>query len=148
MSLTNDQITAKNFKEFYQKILPYLGTMPEVLANKFSKGDMYSTSEKMIGQWIDGKPLYQKTITGTGSADISLGTDIDACVYIQGFLIQNYSPYINYMPISFKDADSSVISAWFMKTISTNEGIIRFAVSSAYTSLPYYVTLQYTKTTD
>lgn len=64
MSLTNPKtvVTEERLSEFYQQILPYLGGMPEMLANKFSKSDIYSTDEKMIGQWIDGKPLYQKTI--------------------------------------------------------------------------------------
>ena len=26
-------------------------------------GDNYSTEERVVGTWIDGKPLYQKTIT-------------------------------------------------------------------------------------
>ena len=67
MSLTNDQITAKNFQEFYAQIRPYLnGQVPPVF-NKFSKSDLYSTDEKMIGRWIDGKPLYQKTYSDTVS---------------------------------------------------------------------------------
>lgn len=65
MSLTEEQITAKNFQEFYGKIRPFLnGSFPTPIVNKFSKGDLYSTEEKIIGQWIDGKPLWQKTITG------------------------------------------------------------------------------------
>ena len=66
MSVPNGErlATKQDLADMYQGILPYLGGMPEVLANKFSKGDMYSTDEKMIGQWIDGKPIYQKTITG------------------------------------------------------------------------------------
>ena len=64
MSLTNDQITAKNFQEFYAQIRPYLnGQVPPVF-NKFSKSDLYSTDEQIVGRWIDGKPLYQKTYTG------------------------------------------------------------------------------------
>lgn len=64
MSLTNPNkvITEERLSEFYQSIFPYLGGMPEILANKFNKSDLYSTSEKMIGQWTDGKPLYQKVI--------------------------------------------------------------------------------------
>lgn len=67
MSLTNpkDVVTEERLSEFYQAILPYLGGMPDVLANKFAKGDMFSTSEKMIGQWTDGKPLYQKVLNYT-----------------------------------------------------------------------------------
>jgi hypothetical protein len=36
-------------------------------ANSFKYGDPneYSTTEKIVGTWIDGKPLYQKTISYT-----------------------------------------------------------------------------------
>lgn len=64
MSVQNPErvVTKQDLADFYEQILPYLGGMPEILANKFSKGDMYSTDERMIGQWIDGKPLYQKVL--------------------------------------------------------------------------------------
>ena len=66
MSLTNPNkvITEERLSEFYTNILPYLGGMPDILANKFDKSNLYSTDEKIIGQWIDGKPLYQKIFTG------------------------------------------------------------------------------------
>jgi len=32
-----------------------------------SNGLVYSTEEQVIGKWIDGKPIYQKTITGTAT---------------------------------------------------------------------------------
>ena len=69
MSLTNpkDVVTEERLKDFYDGIYPYLGGMPEILANKFSRSDIYSTTEKIIGQWIDGKPLYQKIVTTGGS---------------------------------------------------------------------------------
>lgn len=56
----NKIATKADLQRMYNKMLPYLGGMPEMVANKFSKGDLYSTEERMIGQWIDGKPLYQK----------------------------------------------------------------------------------------
>lgn len=34
-----------------------------------STGEVYSTEEQRIGTWIDGKPLYQKTFTGTVSSN-------------------------------------------------------------------------------
>lgn len=69
MSLTNPNkvVTEERLSEFYQGIFPYLGGMPEMIANKFSRSDIYSTTEKIIGQWIDGKPLYQKIVTTGGS---------------------------------------------------------------------------------
>ena len=68
----SDKVATKDdLKEMYNRIYPYLGGMPEMLANKFSKGDLYSTDEKMIGQWIDGKPLYEKVIYNTTLSSIS-----------------------------------------------------------------------------
>ena len=58
-------VTEERLAEFYQQILPYMGGMPDVLANKFNRADLYSTDEKLIGRWIDGKPLYEKVITQT-----------------------------------------------------------------------------------
>lgn len=63
-TLTNPDkvVTAEMLQEYHESILPYLGGMPSMVANKFDKGNLYSTDERMIGQWIDGKPLYQKVI--------------------------------------------------------------------------------------
>lgn len=38
--------------------------------------EVYSTSEQRIGTWIDGKPLYRKTIHSTSTTG-SLGVDSD-----------------------------------------------------------------------
>jgi len=74
MSLTNPNsvVTEQRLSEFYQGILPYLGGMPDILANKFDKANMYSTDEKIIGQWTDGKPLYQKVITFNSAVQINM----------------------------------------------------------------------------
>ena len=32
----------------------------------------YSTSEQIVGEWVDGKPIYQKTIHNTISCDTNL----------------------------------------------------------------------------
>lgn len=36
---------------------------------KFTELEIYSTEEKIIGKWIDGKPLYQKVITNLAQLD-------------------------------------------------------------------------------
>ena len=38
-----------------------------VVGIKYIQPDSYSTEEKLIGTWIDGKPLYQKTIAYTST---------------------------------------------------------------------------------
>ena len=64
MSLTNPKnvVTEERLSEFYHQILPYLGNVPDLVMSKFKQSDIYSTSERIVGQWVDGKPLYQKTI--------------------------------------------------------------------------------------
>ena len=74
MALTNDQITAQNFKSFYQQILPFLNGNSPIAVNTFNKSDLYSTDEQLIGRWIDGKPLYQKIIIGTLPNCVTEGT--------------------------------------------------------------------------
>ena len=145
MSLTNPNkvVTEERLNEYHQTILPYLGGMPEILANKFSKSDLYSTTEKMIGQWIDNKPLYQKTInfgalpnntTKTVNHGIS---NIDKIVNIQaiaivstGTLLLNDVTGNNYIRVTANKT-----------SIDIKDDIDRSSANG-------YVTLYYTKTTD
>lgn len=59
-------------------IVEYEGiTVPDGYEEVEDEGEVYSTEEQRIGTWVDGKPLYKKTITYTGdkfSID-SLNTD-------------------------------------------------------------------------
>jgi hypothetical protein len=38
-----------------------LGKLDEIMAG--SSGNIYSTEERVVGKWIDDKPIYKKTIT-------------------------------------------------------------------------------------
>ena len=143
----NNVVTEERLAQFYQQILPYLGGMPDVLANKFSKADLYSTDEKLIGRWIDGKPLYQKTVDcglmpSSGNKTISHGiTGISKIVYVNGIMIDNSGggyvlPYVS-------------VNASYNVFINTNVNDITIGVANnAWGSNNAYVTIQYTKTTD
>lgn len=41
----------------------------KIVGIKYIQPDSYSTDEKLIGTWIDGKPLYRKVFTPTGSGE-------------------------------------------------------------------------------
>ncbi len=62
MALTADQITAQNFKDFYAEIRPFLNGNSPLAVNTFNKSDLYDTTEKVVGRWIDGKPIYLKVL--------------------------------------------------------------------------------------
>lgn len=154
MSVQNGErlATKQDLADMYQGILPYLGGMPEMVANKFSKGDLYSTDEKMIGQWIDGKPVYQKTIVGTISSPsmefTPIGASVDKVVFIRGIAFVNGQASL--LPF-FNDA-MNVKVALTVNTDSVSSdknSVFCYATSnSPMVGQPYFATIQYTKTTD
>lgn len=109
----------------------------------------FSTTEREIGTWIDGKPLYQKTFTCTTPATANTETDvidvtslnISVCAEIWGMIY--HTTYENYAvwtgPISAGDC------LFYSNTTKKIRGKL---VTSNYLNEPAYVTLKYTKTTD
>lgn len=144
MSLTNPDklVTEERLNEYHNTILPYLGGMPDILANKFSRGDMYSTDEKMIGQWIDGKPIYQKNIT----------YNVVNCVPNQ------YTTVTSVASLNIDSLISARFRKWYGDGDSTSGFINPFNYSVENNDLVVYMIgandrtnsciIQYTKTTD
>ena len=121
---------------------------------KLSKtSDNYSTEEKVVGTWIDGKPLYQKTITFTPTTNTET----------------TYKHNIENVDEIFFDFDHSYVYTetdqcyWFAKTGNDNQTNAHywsfvwakrdsFSVivgNGMYQRSPKgYITFQYTKTTD
>ena len=150
MSVQNGErlATKQDLADMYQGILPYLGGMPEMLANKFSKGDLYSTDEKMIGQWIDGKPIYQKTfyinaLTNKSILSVSHGiSDIGELVSITGTMSNGTD---RLRPLPYVHDTTLGNQANIFLTPTTFEIDNR---GSDYSSYHAYVTIQYTKVSD
>jgi len=80
MSLTNPNkpVTEARLQEFYHRIKSYLGftemsseDISEVISPLPSvqpRYHKYSTEEHIVGEWIDGKTLYEKTVQIPSSA--------------------------------------------------------------------------------
>lgn len=63
------------------------------------EGVNYSTSEKVVGTWIDGKKIYQKTLTANNI------TNIGTCVFEHG--ISNFGELIDHtMPTWYDSSDN------------------------------------------
>ena len=134
---------------------PLNGIMPGANTMYIAGSDCFSTEEKEIGCWIDGKPLYQVTVNlGQLTNDsnwhfVSLGiNNLDKVVEISDmYMMHNTSsgvdqffPMPNYRPnsqygISFyvDDGQIAYINNWLDLTSRTGVA---------------YVTVKYTKTTD
>ena len=127
-----------------------------IAVNKFDKANLYSTTEKVVGCWTDGKPLYQKTIVDTMPAavnttkDISIGNNIEIC-FIVGAFVKASAGALQPLPCI----------APVMTTTYSFNGIMLFGNSGSPSnsirlgtniaiavSAPVYITIQYTKTTD
>ncbi len=120
----------------------------------------YSTDEKVVGTWIDGKPIYQKTIfCGQNAQCVTNGTrvlkdvahniiNLERVINAVGSCYQNQSttPYspITCMQLPLNSSD----------TTGTTFGINATNITLRNNNISYnsltniYITVQYTKTTD
>lgn len=122
--------------------------MEKIIQMKDSDGliypisNVYSTDEKLIGKWIDGKHLYRKTyyITTEGADITELNFDYieisKASVITQNFIF----PFARYT------SENDRIDIFISKLNKT----VNISLGSAWSSefIGAYITLEYTKTTD
>lgn len=111
-------------------------------------GHTYSTTEQVVGTWIDGKPIYEKTIYGQFASNVSDLTvsydvsDLDRVIDLKGILI----------PTS--GTGTIVIGAYssipltFSSNTTTKCVINRNGGGNWGLTPEVYVTVQYTKSTD
>lgn len=104
----------------------------------------YSTEEKVVGTWIDGKPIYERVIHVEnfiiGNNEIPL-ENLDTIINYSGSLIlTDYAGYKRFFPYVQNANTSKVVINHYNNT--------KFVVISAFTCNTIYITIQYTKTTD
>lgn len=163
MSLVNN--SANNFKDFLDAIKPYLNYQFYDMSGQGVEANNFSTDEKVIGTWIDGKPLYQKTFEWTyangslipdaGSLVIPSTADIkcvcDGCLkYTDNGGTTGYTPIATTFPDSESTRNQWTAS---FSNIGVASQRIGFRLGSGwkqntYTNIRISVTMKYTKTTD
>ena len=109
------------------------------------EGVKYSTEEQIVGEWIDGKPLYQKTVScgampNNTTKQVAHGiSDIREVVDITGTFNNG---------TNFFDIPNPMPSGNYAKA-NVNKTYIEIETKSNLSAYTYcYVTLRYTKTTD
>ena len=107
----------------------------------------YSTTEEVIGTWIDGKPIYRKTfnnISVTSSEysviSIATGLTIDNLINVSGYLVNNGRWIVTLNAVDIQYANMARVS--YDKQTSSLELIAQNWTGTAI------VTIEYTKTTD
>lgn len=123
-------------------------------------GDVYSTEERVVGTWIDGKPIYQKTFSNitvnpTTAAGTNVVTDIDItslnldeCIFMIGVVKSSSQGIIVHIPtLSVAGNANNGLTCAIRKL----EHLIRISNASWDSSLATItsiITIRYTKTTD
>lgn len=119
-----------------------------------SNGLVYSTTEQVVGKWIDGKPLYQKTYTGTtpsnfsptSSYRISLGLGANSYTICRTFGSCN-SVTRTYVPLHYTNTVGGNVYFFDAYGVNSSDELV-FVGTSNYASCNYAVTVQYTKDAD
>ena len=118
----------------------------KVIGVKYNKAKQsYSTEEQIVGTWIDGKPLYQKTITGTMPSTTGTFTKhyIDVENMEMAYVYDGYCKYSDsaYAPMGYTN--------YYSFDVSITDSCVTINNSqSQYLSKPFVCTIRYTKTTD
>lgn len=129
---------------------------------KMPRESIYSTSEKVVGCWTDGRPIYQKTFTGTmptvttdGSfvhSFISVGSSVNEFIRLDAMM--KTSGYL-FAPLERDSSTSNGMVQAYVSGMnnsyatSSDRNKIRITNSSVnFSGYTVYITAQYTKTTD
>ena len=114
------------------EILKYNGS---VWINDYNLHE-YSTEEKVVGKWIDGKPIYEKVIPFTATLNQSTWVETPELINDKEQILQTFgistTSYISLMG-NIDRNDSSYVRVWNLRNMI-------FPIT--------HVIIQYTKTTD
>lgn len=118
-------------------------TMPDAEKN-FNK---YSTTEEVVGTWIDGKPIYRKTFDNISvpssehsAIPIATGLTIDNLINISGYLVNGGRWIVTLNSADTKFANMARVA--YDRQTSTLQLVAQNWAGTAT------VTIEYTKTTD
>ena len=114
------------------------------------EGHHYSTNEQIVGTWIDGKPLYEKTIDfgtlpSTNTKTVSHGVlNWDIIFVYNAFSIhkETNNNYSDPIPFAHPSTASSMIA------IEIQDSNVFIRTGQNFNNNFAYITLRYTKTTD
>ena len=117
-------------------------------------GHNYSTEEQVVGTWIDGKKLYQKTLTITLPIITTDKVAEDKLYTFQELGLSNINNI--WIENAFSIDNIELNRTWsgagdiiyFTQGTFTSSGFTCSTNRLSYSEKQYYITLQYTKTTD
>lgn len=120
-----------------------------------SSEEVYSTEETRIGTWVNGQPIYRKTMTAVLPSSITNGTSVqlanwplnmDLLVHGYGSITTTNSQEL---PLPFFSSDVNYAFVFYNKADHASApNSLRCTTVSGFSSCRLRYTLEYTKTTD
>lgn len=112
----------------------------------------YSTNEKVVGKWINGKPIYRKVLTATNTAnDVSISTpsNIDVMIDMHVIAVKSDGTEQITLPnnsISYSTGNTPRGVVYLAHNASWNHDHLYVVQINGYRNI--YAIIEYTKTTD
>ena len=134
-----------------------MATIKTLIGNlKNSTYDTYSTNETIVGKWINGKPIYRKTVefsTSTLSAGenyIAHGLQNIELLMVNknwSFLVHDGDGAVSVWQLG-NSINSGAFSQYSCNVVWTNASTISIYIGSRLNLKKLIITFEYTKTTD
>lgn len=129
------------------QVLTFTGDGWAARAQSSAVGGNYSTSEQVVGTWIDGKPIYQKTVVRTETTQQLMKANQWTSLPMPGVprsseidtLVE--SVLVNRQLLENPPANAVMVMSYYL---STGGGLYYFA-NSPYAWTQLILTLRYTK---
>ena len=135
-----------------------MATIKTLIGNlKSSTYDTYSTNEIIVGKWINGKPIYRKTVefsTSTLSAGenyVSHGLQNIELLMVNkdwSFLVDTHDGITVWQFGNSVNSNASALSQYSCNIVWTNASTISIYIGSGLSPKKVIITFEYTKTTD
>ena len=121
----------------------------------FENKEMYTTDEEEVGTWIDGRPIYRKTVEYTNSSTIGVSgalATIDIPHSISNFDMVIKPPEVvtstgNIFPILNASASTTTVQSSVSIAFVNTTNIQMRLINQTLSSRTFYITLDYVKST-
>lgn len=135
-----------------------MATIKTLIGNlKSSTYDTYSTNETIVGKWINGKPIYRKTVefsTSTLSAGenyVSHGLQNIELLMVNkdwSFFVDDHDGVASIWQLGNSvNMNASAFSQYSCNVVWTNTSTISIYIGSGLSLKKLIITFEYTKTT-
>ena len=120
--------------------------------NEVYQNNEYSTEEKIVGKWIDGKPIYRKVVTANSYIEkLNTGiSNLETMIKMEVLVSQSSNGEWRNLPWLFNNNNAIGDQSWaggFFYRMDSNQ--LHFQLGSSLKSIKKIVAiLEYTKTTD